>query len=307
VHGVEATIAVAAKNNSNVPTTLGCTALAVWSLYALVVSEILGNLPVFQTLFFMFLTSFLVMSIRLTIKRQWGILKQPVFIWIIGIIGICGSDVAYVVAVKHAPPAHVDFIDYLWPFLVILFTSFLPKEKFTLQHLVAGGLGLLGVFLLLTGGQGFMGFKLDYLYGYLFALTAAIVWSTYTVVSRWFSDTPTEMVGMYGGIGAIISLILHLQFETWVTPSFSESILVGLLGLSSGAAALLWTYATQKGNIKLLGVFAYFTPIISMSLLVFFDKEPMSIALVFACLLVVSSVVVGSIDWSRIRLLPSSS
>jgi drug/metabolite transporter (DMT)-like permease len=290
------------SQNVKMPTSIGCGALLVWSLYALVISELVYHLPIFETLFFMFATSFVAMAVRLTIKKQWHILyKQPVFIWIVGVIGVCGSDVAYITAVKYAPPAHVDFIDYLWPFLVIVFSGFLPKERFTLQHLIAGSLGLLGVLLLLTGGEGMMGFKGDYLNGYLLALVAAIIWSTYTIITRYYADTPSEMVGMYCGIGAVVALLLHCQFETWVTPSVFEASMVVLLGLSSGLAYLLWTYGTQKGNIKLLGVLAYFTPVFSMSLLVLCGKEPMSVALVFACMLVVLGIVVGSLDWSRIR------
>ncbi len=67
------------------------------------------------------------MAIRLTLLKRWHLLKQPLMIWIIGIIGICGSDIAYITAVKYAPPAHVDFIDYLWPFLVILITGFFTQ------------------------------------------------------------------------------------------------------------------------------------------------------------------------------------
>jgi len=284
------------------PTTVGCGALLVWSLYALLVSELLGSLPVFETLSFMFFVSFLFMAFRLTVKRQWSLIKeQPFLIWLIGVLGVCGSDVAYISAVKYAPPAHVDFIDYLWPFLVIIFTGFLPKERFSLKHSIGGGLGFLGVLLLLTGGQGFFGFKDHYLTGYLFALTAAVIWSSYIIFSTWYQKMPMEMVGMFCGIGALVSFGLHLQFEEFVTPTPLQTLLVLFLGLSSGIAYLFWTYGTQKGNVKMLGVLAYFTPVFSMGLLVFFEKEPMSIVLVLACIMVVSGVVVGSLDWGRVR------
>lgn len=295
------------NSTSSLPTTIGCGALLVWSLYAFVVSEIIISLPIFQTLFLMFAISFLAMAVRLTVLKRWHLLKQPLIVWIVGVIGVCGSDVAYITAAKYAPPAHVDFIDYLWPFLVIIFSSFLPKERFTVQHIIAGSLGFLGVFLLLSGGDGLLGFKVEYVWGYFFAFLAALIWSAYTIINRWYQDMPTEMVGMFCGVGAIICLVIHGGFETWVMPTFAQSLWVGLLGLSSGVAYLFWTYATQKGNIKLLGVLAYFTPIISMGLLVSSGKEPMSVVLVFACVLVIAGVIVGSVDWNRIwvRLKPA--
>lgn len=284
------------------PTTFGCGALLVWSLYALVVSELLGRLPIFQTLFLMFSVSFIAMAVRLTVTKRWYVLKQQAwYIWVIGVFGVCGSDVAYISAVKYAPPAHVDFIDYLWPFFVILFSSFLPKEKLTLQHLIAGTLGFLGVFLMLSGGKWNLGLQSDYFLGYAFAFTAALVWSLYTIAARWYQDMPIEIVGMFCGIGALITLGLHGQYETWVVPTPFEAALVFMLGLASGVAYLLWTYATQKGNVKLLSVLAYFTPVVSMSFLVLCGKEPMSIILVIACAMVIGGVVIGSLDWARIR------
>lgn len=289
--------------NDAFSTTIGCGALLVWSMYAWVVSELLTHLPVFQTLFIMFGVSFLAMSFRIALTQRWAILKQPLFIWVVGVVGVCGSDIAYVTAVKYAPPAHVDFIDYLWPFLVIIFSGFLPKEKFTVQHSIAGLLGFLGVFLLITGGQGTNGLEKGHFLGYLFAFLAAVIWSLYTLINRWQKETPIEMVGMYCGIGSFLALILHLRFETWIMPTLKESCLVGILGLSSGVAYLLWSYGTRKGNLKLLGILAYFTPVLSMGLLVLSGKEPMSYALVFACVLVVLGVAVGSINWDRVRAL----
>lgn len=284
------------------PTTFGCGALLVWSLYALIVSELLGRLPIFQTLFLMFSVSFIAMAIRLTFMKRWHVLKQPWFVWLIGVLGVCGSDVAYVSAVKFAPPAHVDFIDYLWPFFVIIFSSILPKEKLTPQHVIAGGLGFFGVFLMLTGGQLNLNIlQGEYFVGYMFALTAALVWSLYTIATRWYQEMPIEIVGMYCGIGAFIALGLHCHYETWVVPTPFEGLLVFFLGLASGVAYIFWTYATQKGNFRLLGVLAYFTPVISMSFLVGCGKEPMSTVLILACMLVISGVIIGSIDWLRLR------
>ena len=65
------------------PTTVGCGALAMWSVYALVVSELVGRLPLFQTLFMMFSFSFVIMALRLTASGGWRLPKQPWFIWLI--------------------------------------------------------------------------------------------------------------------------------------------------------------------------------------------------------------------------------
>lgn len=291
--------------NTKVPTITACGALIIWAMYAFLVSELLTNLPIFETICFTFGINFIVTVGRLTFTRRWSVIKQPFFVWLIGIAGVCGSDFTYIAAMQYAPPAHVDFIDYLWPFLLIIGTSFLPNERFTPKHLIGGGLALLGVCFLLTGGggvEGVVGFKWDYIQGYLYALIAACIWCSYTLFSRWYQKMPAEMVGIYYGIGAAMAFILHKQHEVFVQPSWYEASLILVLGLSSGMASLLWLYGSRKGNVKLLGVLAYFTPMLSMVMLVCSEKEPLSVTLVTACVLFILGILVGSLDWKRIRL-----
>lgn len=285
------------------PTMTACGALIIWAMYAFLVSELLTNLPVFETIFFTFGINFIITVFRLILKKSWSTIKQPLFVWLIGVAGVCGSDFSYMAAMQYAPPAHVDFIDYLWPFLLIIGTSFLPNEHFTLRHLIGGGLAFLGVCFLLTMSEnGIVGFQWHYIPGYLYALTAACIWCAYTLFSRWYQKMPSEMVGLYYGVGACIAFILHNHHETFVAPTWYEGSLILILGLSSGVAALLWLHGTQKGNVKLLGVLAYFTPMLSMMMLVYSEKEPMSGTLVIACTLFVLGILVGSLDWRRIQL-----
>ena len=288
--------------NVKLPTITACGALLIWAMYALLISEILTTLPKFETIFFMFGINFMAIAIRFTIKKQWSTLKQPPFVWLIGVLGTCGSDFAYITAMKYAPPAHVDLIDYLWPFLLIVFTGFLPKERFTLQHLLGGAIALLGVLFLLTGsaGEETIGFKWEYMPGYCCALTAACIWCLYTLFSRWYQKMPPEMGGMYYGVGAIIAFGLHTQHELFVMPSWYEASLLLVLGIAAGMANLLWIYGTRKGNVKLLGVLAYCTPMLSMTLLVCFGKEAPSLTLLIACLLFVSGILIGTLNWKRI-------
>lgn len=287
--------------NTRFPTITACGALVIWAMYAFLVSELLTNLPVFETICFTFGVNFIITVVRLSLTRRWSVVKQPFFVWLIGIAGVCGSDFTYIAAMQYAPPAHVDFIDYLWPFLLIIGTSFLPNERFTPKHLIGGGLALLGVcFLLMGGEEGMVGFKWGYMQGYVYALIAACIWCSYTLFSRWYQKMPAEMVGVYYGIGALVAFFLHIHHEVFVQPSCYEASLILILGLSSGMASLLWLYGSRQGNVKLLGVLAYFTPMLSMIMLVCSEKEPLSATLVSACLLFISGIFVGSLDWKRV-------
>ena len=258
-------------------------------------------MPIFQMTACIFSTTFLVVATKLTLKKQWGRVKQPLWIWALGAAGICGSDFCYIAAFKHVPPAHIDFIDYLWPFLIILLSSMLPKEKLTFPQIIGGLFCVLGVyFLLVASGKSLFSMSITYAKGYAFALSGALAWSIYSIVSRTVrSRIPVEMYGMYAGIGAVSSFAMHYRTESWQVPTLYESSLIGLTGIF-GLAYMLWDTSVRTGNFKLLSLLAYFTPIMSVTFLVLAGKQDFSLYLVLACFWVICGVVVGSLDWEAL-------
>lgn len=278
-------------------TYLGFGALFMWTVEPLLISEV-NSLPIFEVLFIIFFSSFSITAIRLTIKRQWmRVLKQPLFIWVAGVIGICLSDFAYVFGAQQAPIAHVDLIDYLWPCFVIGFTGLIPNEKFHFQHILGALLGLVGIYILIAHDVGQDNISTQYLFGYVLAIVGALLWGGYSAFSRYHKSVPTEMIGIYCGVGAIICLALHLQFETFVIPTTTEWVLAVATGISgAGIAYQLWDYGVKYGNIYILSVVTYLARLLAMVLLVIFGKEPFSASLVVACLLSSLGVFVSSME-----------
>ncbi len=278
-------------------TYLGLGALVMWTVEPLLISEVNG-LPVFEVLSIIFFSSFMLTAVRLTMRRSWHlVLKQPAFIWLGGLAGICLSDFAYIYGTQYAPVAHVDLVDYLWPCLVVAFTSMLPKERFTLQHILGALLGLLGIYVLVHHEISMNGFNLRYFIGYLLALFGAVLWGGYSAFSRYYKDVPTEMIGMYCGLGALLCLGLHLQFETFVMPTATQGSLAIITGLSgAGIAYQLWDHGVKFGDVYLLSTITYVARIAAMALLVAFGKEPLTFSLVIACALASIGVFISGLD-----------
>lgn len=285
-------------------TYLGLGALLMWTVEPLLISEVNG-LPIFEVLTIIFASSFSLTAIRLTKRRAWHtVLKQPAFIWLAGLTGICLSDFAYIYGAQYAPIAHVDLIDYLWPCLVVAFTSMLPKERFTPQHIVGALLGLLGIYVLVHHEIQMNGLNIKYFIGYLLALFGAVLWGGYSAFSRYFKAVPTEMIGMYCGLGALLCLGLHLKFETFVTPTWTQGSLAVLTGLSgAGIAYQLWDYGVKFGDVYLLSTITYGARIAAMALLVLFGKEPLTLSLVIACSLASLGVFISGLDSQSFKLM----
>lgn len=276
---------------------MGLGALAMWTVEPLLISEVNG-LPIFEVLAIIFFSSFLLTAFRLTKHKRWHlVLRQPAFIWVAGFVGICMSDFAYIYGAQYAPIAHVDLIDYLWPCLVVAFTSLLPKERFTIQHILGALLGFAGIYVLVHHEIDLNGLNVNYCIGYALALIGAFFWGGYSAFSRYHKQLPTEMIGMYCGLGAVICVILHLKFETFVTPTWTQGGLAVLTGISgAGIAYQLWDYGVKFGDVYLLSAITYIARMIAMALLVMFGKEPLTLSLVIACVLASLGVFISSLD-----------
>jgi len=275
----------------------GLGALAMWGVEPLLISSING-LPIFELLTIIFFSSFALTAIRITYNKRWSlVLKQPAFIWLAGFVGICLSDFAYIYGSQYAPIAHVDLIDYIWPCVGIFFTSLLPKENLKPQHLVGGLLGFTGIYFLIGPELHEQGISGSYMFGYILAIMGAVFWGGYTAFTRYHFALPTEMVGMYCGLGAIACLILHLNLESFVMPTMQQggmSVVTGITG--AGIAYQLWDYGMKHGQVYLLNILTYVARIFAMILLVVTGKEAFSWGLVAACSLASLGVLVSTVE-----------
>lgn len=276
-------------------TAAGFGAIALWALLALFTTGAAG-VPRFQLLA---LTLGLagggsLLALALFAPQRLRNLRQPIRPWLLGTLGIFGYHGFYYVALDQAPPVDASLIAFLWPLLIVLFAGLLPGERLLPRHVIGALLGLIGAGVLVTRGGGL---QLDaaYLDGYLAAGACALTWSSYSVLNRRFGSVPTEAVAGFCAVGAIMALACHLLFETWVTPAGMQWL--AILGLGAGpvgAAFFFWDHGTKHGNISLLGVLAYFAPLISTLLLIAFGLAPLTPAVAIACGLIVGGGLIAS-------------
>ena len=128
------------------------------------------------------------------------------------------------------------------------------------------------------------------------ALAGAFVWSGYSVLNRSFAAQshplmlPAALLACAG-----LALILSLSSEVWVWPNFKQSF--GLLALALGPmgfAFYCWDIGTKKGNLGLLGVISYSTPILSTLLLVVLGMQEGNKLLYLASFLVTLAALIAS-------------
>ncbi|PKM40512.1 MAG: EamA family transporter [Firmicutes bacterium HGW-Firmicutes-9] len=276
-------------------TFIGLFAILLWGMLALLTS-FCNRIPAFEFTAITFFIAFLIGAVYF-IKTgcNWSQLRQPIGVWISGVIGLFGYHALYFAAMKCAPAIEVSLIAYLWPILIVVFSSFLPQEKLRWFHVLGTVVSFLGIALLLIAN----GVRIDqkHAIGYLLSLLCAVIWAGYSVISRKQKAVPMVMTGAYCGITALLSGICHLLLEQTVVPLPSEWLPAIALGVGPvGVSFFAWNYGMKHGNLRLLGTLSYLAPLISGVLLVCFGKSEYSWRLLAAGVLIMFGAMISVMD-----------
>ncbi|WGD52949.1 EamA family transporter [Bradyrhizobium sp. CB1650] len=253
---------------SRTATLIGLTAILMWSLLA-VMTVATGKIPAFQLAAMTFAIGGLVGLLTWIGRSEAALsLRQPPAVWVVGVGGLFGYHALYFLALRFAPPAEAGLLNYLWPLLIVLFSSFLPGERLAVHHVIGAVLGLVGTVLLLAGNTS--GFAQGQLPGLVAAFIAAFVWASYSVLSRRLKAVPTDAVAGFCLATAALAALMHLSLELTVWPETTLQWLAVLaLGVGPvGAAFYAWDIGMKRGDIRVLGAASYATPLLSTAFLI---------------------------------------
>ena len=211
----------------------------------------------------------------------------------LGVYGLFGFHFFLFLALRRAPPVEANLVNYLWPLLIVLLAPVLvPGVRWSARHALAALLGFAGAALLIGSsaralGQGEM-------LGYAFALASALVWSTYSLLTRRFSHFPTGYVAWFCLVSGAASLACHFAFEPRYVPAAAEWPWLLALGLGPmGTAFFLWDRALKGGDPRALGNLAYLTPLLSTVVLVAMGAGTLGVIALVAMVLILAGAFLG--------------
>jgi drug/metabolite transporter (DMT)-like permease len=186
----------------------------------------------------------------------------------LGGYGLFGFHFFLFLALRRAPPVEANLVNYLWPLLiVVLAPAIVPGVRVSARHGLAALLGFSGAALLITAGSATLGG--GQALGYAFAAASALIWSTYSLMTRRMRHFPTAYVSWFCLVSGALSIACHFTFEPRYWPRGSEWLYLLALGLGPmGAAFFLWDRAMKRGDPRVIGNLAYLTPLLSTLVLV---------------------------------------
>jgi drug/metabolite transporter (DMT)-like permease len=272
----------------------------MWSLLA-VMAVATGRIPAFQLAAMTFAIGGL-SGCASWLFRPRGIraLRQPPVAWLVGVGGLFGYHALYFIALRLAPPAEAGLLNYLWPLLIVLFSSLLPGERLAPHHLIGALLGLAGTVLLVAGNTSIT-FEPNQIRGLAAAFVAAFVWAAYSVLSRRLAAVSTDAVAGFCLATAALAAIAHVFAEPTVWPdNGTQWLAIAALGVGPvGLAFYVWDIGMKHGDIRVLGAAAYATPLLSTTFLILAGFAKPTATLAGAAVLIAGGGLIAAKDMLR--------
>jgi drug/metabolite transporter (DMT)-like permease len=221
--------------------------------------------------------------------------KIPIRTLLVGVYGLFGYHLMLFIALQSAPAVEANLVNYLWPLLIIVLAPLFTRSlKLLPRHVIAASAGFTGAAIAITS-NGQAGLSFDFEAGYLFALAAAIIWATYSLLTTKVPAFPTSAIGLFGLVAGSLAITSHFVLEEPAVISASDWWLLILLGLGPlGASFYFWDAALKIGDPRRIGLLAFLTPLLSTAMLVLVSGRTLSWQLAVATALIVGGAVLGS-------------
>lgn len=182
-------------------------------------------------------------------------------------------------AVDRQQVLGIGLVNYLWPTLTVVLSTWLPGRRARWFLWPATALALAGVVLALTHAttlswsaltwsalswSAFAGNVAGNPVAYGMALAAAVCWALYsTLTQRWAKDSESGAVDLFliltAGTFAVM-MVLGDEHAQWSRAAVGEA---GFLGLATFGGYRWWDHAMRRGDAGLVAAASYLTPLLS--------------------------------------------
>lgn len=285
-------------NNQRKAVIFGLAAVGCWSTVATAFKLSLQYVSPIQLVFYACISSFLVLSISVTFRKEWGDLGQWSAVdWRRSLLYAILNPFLYYWVLFSAydllPAQQAQAINYSWALTMTLLAVPLLGHRLDWRDAIASLICYAGVVVVATGGELFAVQSLP-LVGVGLALISTVLWALYWILNT--RDQRSPVVGLMCNFLLSIPMVLCLCL--WR----GESLLVpwqGVLGavyigvFEMGLAFVLWLMAMKfTSRTTDIANLIYLSPLVSLLLIAWVLGEAILPATIVGLGLIVGGLVI---------------
>ena len=253
-------------------TSIGLAAVLCWSTSVGLFRSVAEHLGPIGGAACVFSLSALLVSLRFGLPRPAQLkAMHPAYLWGCGLLFVL-YEIALALSLGFAnnrsQTLELGMINYLWPSLTIVLATAFGLQRFHVGLVPGVLLAMLGIVLVLKGdGQ----LSAEALWAnvqsnpvaYALAFAAAWLWPCYSVLSKRYARGANALSLFLW----VVALVLWVKYAISAEPAlrFSGLAVVQLVMLSTLTALgySCWDYGIRHGNLTVMAVGSYFTPVLS--------------------------------------------
>ena len=269
--------------------------VSVWSTTAAISKLLLLDIPTLETLaisgFLAFLFLFLrnIKSGNLKKLKEFS-LKDYGIISTLGFIGLFLYSALYYYGLTELSSQKACILNYLWPIMIVIFSSIILKEKITVLKAAAMLSSFFGI-IILSAENLFSPSKGSF-WGILSCIAAAACYGLFSVLNKKFDYDQSIAMMIFWLVTAVCSAVLGCFTEEWVLVSSFQWIGFLWLGIIINAIAyLLWALALKgsEDSSKIANL-AYLVPFLSLIVSAILLKEQIELRSFIALVFIVGGI-----------------
>lgn len=274
--------------------------ILIWGTTFISTKVLLQAFTPVSILFIRFVIGFLSLIIIYPHRLKLTDKKQEL---IFAAAGFCGVTLYYLlenIALTYSTASNVGVIISVAPFFTALLSCFMLKSAKPKLHFFIGFIIAMTGIVLISGNDAL---RLNPL-GDILALSAAVVWALYSVLTRKISEfnypviQTTRRIFMYG-ILFMIPMLFALDFGVRLENLMDIKYLSNLLFLGFGASALC--FVTWNSAVKLLGTvktsaYIYAVPVITVVTSVIVLKEQVTTVIILGTSLTLAGLIISECE-----------
>lgn len=223
--------------------------------------------------------------------------KDVIPIFILGFFGVMVYHLGLNYGEQYISPGAASLIIATIPvFIVVLAVMFL-NEKITLKKLLGIVLSLCGVLIISVWGTQDASIEIEYMFGALAVLAAALMGALYTVagkklLARYSALSLTVYAMLLGSLGLLPFLSKSLLDEVSAMSLDSWFVVIFLGVCSTVIGYVLWYVALEMKTASDVSVYLYAIPVISTIISYFLFDDKITLLFIFGGVLVIAGLTI---------------